>query len=609
MRLIPIRMYRTLCQSLIASLFGTVFLSSYLVAEVALLTGNSSNQIHGGGGEIMDIAGNGDLVLFKTGPGSPTSPGLLFTGLYLRRISTGLLEHVDVGTITNTGIANAQISDDGRYLTWSTTNDHHIYWHDRQTKATRWITQNHGGTNVRHAFPKITADGRYVAFASNSRTLITDTSLMPGLSLPGVYLYDSQNQTFRIISLTASGQQLSTIGRLAEAQAEFQGGSVQSYASFDITPDGKYVVYSTDFQTGHPDRLNKMYSGFPAILRREIATGATLLVNRNSSGVVANGIFRFPRISTDGNRVVFQGEAVGLSVPVITTPMVSTYPYNPNKDLYVKDLTNGAVYFLTPPNNGTPHSGNLGNNPQLSEDGKVVAFSSTASNLISGNDPSDGGDVFRADLSGTSSVALTLVTKAPDGSANVGFTSGPYLSGDGRYVSFSTNQFSRMGFAGSSTSPHGIGVGDLPNFGGGGNTTAFDIWAANLPQGMRGPNDNPSGDGVPNLMKFFIGSNADAPDLRHLPQLGTQAGIYGIPGDTNNHITLTVRVRRNLPDGYSWQVQYADTLNYFETQPSPTLRTSGPIADGEFDIYTYASFNPMGDTNPTGFLRLKVSLP
>ncbi len=597
-------MYKFLYRPLILALWSAILLSSNLMAEVALLTGNSNNQIHGGGGEIMDIAGNGDLVLFKAGQGSTSAPGLPFAGLYLRTISSGLLEYVDLGTITNTGISEAQISDDGRYLTWSTTNDH-IYWHDRQTKSTRWITQNHGGTNIRHAFPKITANGRYVAFASNARTLISDTSLMPGLSFPGVYLYDSQTQTFRIISLTASGQQISTIGRLADLQA----GSVASYASFDITPDGKYVVYSTDYQTSHPDRLNRMYAGFPAILRREIATGATVLVNRNSSGAVANGIFRFPRISADGNRVVFQGEAVGLSVPVITTPMVSTRPYNANKDLYVKEITSGAVYFLTPPNDTSPHSGILGNDPQISDDGKVVAFSSTASNLISGNDPSDGGDVFRADLSGASSVVLTLITKAPDSSANVGFTNGPSISGDGNYVSFGTNQFSRMGFAGFSTSPHGLAVGDLPEFGGGGNSEAFETWAANLPAGLRGPNDNPSGDGVQNLIKFFIGSNASVPDLRYLPQLGTQLGIFGIPGDTNMHITLTVRVRRNLPDGYTWQVQSADTLERFDTQPAPTLRTSGPIEDGDYDIYTYASFNSISASSPMGFLRLKVSHP
>jgi hypothetical protein len=126
---------------------------------------------------------------------------------------------------------------------------------------------------------------------------------------------------------------------------------------------------------------------------------------------------------------------------------------------------------------------------------------------------------------------------------------------------------------------------------------------------MRGPNDNPSGDGVQNLIKFFIGSNASVPDLRYLPQLGTQLGIFGIPGDTNKHITLTVRVRRNLPEGYTWQVQSADTLERFDTQPAPTLRTSGPIADGDYDIYTYASFNSISASSPMGFLRLKVSHP
>jgi hypothetical protein len=110
-------------------------------------------------------------------------------------------------------------------------------------------------------------------------------------------------------------------------------------------------------------------------------------------------------------------------------------------------------------------------------------------------------------------------------------------------------------------------------------------------------------------MKYFIGSDANAPDLRYLPQSGTQIGIFGIPGDTNRHLTLTVRVRRNLPEGYAWQVQSADTLAHFDTQPAPTLLISGPIADGDYDMYTFASFDPISASSPMGFLRLKVSLP
>ncbi|MDP4847374.1 MAG: hypothetical protein NWR51_08945 [Akkermansiaceae bacterium] len=560
----------------------------------------------------MDIAANGDLVLFKVGEGTASAPGLSFTGLYLRTISTGQLEFVGVPAVTNTGISQAEISDDGRYLTWATTDKHHIYWRDRQTNVTRWITQNHAGLNVYHAFPKITADGRYVAFASNARTLISDATKMPASGFPGVYLYDSQNQSFRIISLTSAGQQISTIGRYADIQSEFLSGSVASYASFDITPDGKYVVYATDFVSAHPDRQNVMFVGYPAILRRNIADGSTILVNRNSAGTVSNGAFRFPRISADGSRVVFQGEFVGITFGSATTKMIASVPYNANRDLYVKDIDSGAVFFLTPSTNGSPHSGTLGNDPGISDDGKVVAFTSNASNLVSGNDPSGGGDVFRADLPTSGAVPLTLITRSPSLLGNVAFTDGPLLSGDGKYIAFGTNQFARMGISGTSANPHGIGVGVLPEAGGGdnggGDSVAFDVWAADLPEGMRGANDNPSGDGVKNLLKYFIGSDPKVPDLRFLPKMGTTTNIFGIPSDTNQYLTLTVRIKRSLPREL-WQVQSADTLERFATVPAPTFQISGPIADGDYDIYTYASFNAILPFRPTGFIRLKVSLP
>lgn len=568
----------------------------------------------------MDISANGDLVLFKAGQGTQSAPGLSATGLYLRTISTGRLEFAGAVSLTNTGINAAQISDDGRYVTWATTDEHHIYWRDRQTGETRWITENHGGLNVYHAFPKITANGRYVAFASNSPTLISDRSKRPATGFPGVYLYDSQSQGFQIISLTASGQQIGSIGKFSEATNELLTGSIASYANFDITPDAKYVVYSTDFITAHPDRQNAMFAGYPAILRRNIANGATVLVNRNSSNAVSNGIFRFPRISADGKRVVFQGQNVGVTFGVLaSTKMIAALPFNANRDLYVKDIDSRAVFLATPTLTGFPHSGTLGNDPRISDDGTVVAFGSTSADLLFGNDPSGGGDVFRADLPAAGAVALTLISKSPDLTGNVAYTHGPILSGDGSYVAFGTSQFARMGFAGASANPHGIGVGDLPEVdagsggggggtgGGSGNSQAFDTWAAVLPEGMRGTNDNPSGDGVPNLLKYFIGSDASVTDLRFLPQLGRTTGIFGIPGDTNQHLTLRVRVRRNLPEGYTWQVQAASALDRFATVPSPTLRISGPIADGEYDIYTFASFDAITPSRPAGFLRLRVS--
>lgn len=562
----------------------------------------------------MDIAADGDLVLFKVGEGTESAPGLAFTGLYLRTISTGLLEFLGTTSITNTGINAAQISDDGRYLTWATTDEHHIYWRDRQTGQTRWITENHGGLNVYHAFPKITADGRYVAFASNSPTLISDSTKRPATGFPGVYLYDSQNQSFQIISLSFSGQQISTIGRQADVASEFNSGSIESYASFDITPDGKYVVFSTDYILAHPDRQSVMFAGYPAILRRDITNGSTVLVNRNSAGTVSNGAFRFPRISADGNRVVFQGQEVGITLGgVPSTKMIAFVPYNANRDLYVKDIDSQEVYFLTPSITGFPHSGTLGNDACISDDGKVVAFSSDSSVLVGGNDSSGGGDVFRADLSASVTASLTLITKSPDSFDNVAFTDGPMLSGDGKYIAFGTNQFSRMGISGDSTKSHGIGVGELPeagdNGGGSGNSGAFDTWAANLPEGMRGAHDNPSKDGVPNLLKYFIGSDAAVPDLRYLPQMGKTTSIFGIPTDTNEYLTLTIRVKRSLPEGYTWKVQSADTLDRFSTAPAPTLRISGPIADGDYDVYTYASFNPIVASRPMGYIRLEVSFP
>ena len=298
-----------------------------------------------------------------------------------------------------------------------------------------------------------------------------------------------------------------------------------------------------------------------------------------------------------------------------TNRMVDVAPYNPDTDLYVKDVSSGRVFFLTPSISGSSHNGTLGNDPQISDDGAVVAFSSSSGALVVGSDPTGGGDVFRSELANVVVVRPTLITREEDGNANVAFADGPIMSGDGAYVTFGTNQFSTLGFSGTSVGPHGIGVGvipDAPDNGGGnggGGNAAFDQWASVLPEGMRGPNDNPSGDGVPNLVKYFIGSDAAVADLRFLPEMGTALNIFNIPGRTEEHLTLTVRIRRNLPVGYAWQVQYAQTPDQFSVSPAPTLQISGPVADGEYDVYTFGAFNAITASRPTGFLRLMVSYP
>lgn len=71
----------------------------------------------------------------------------------------------------------------------------------------------------------------------------------------------------------------------------------------------------------------------------------------------------------------------------------------------------------------------------ISADGRWVAFTSPASNLVDG-DTNGESDVFLHDLA---TGETTLVSQATDGSQGTTFSSNPSISGDGRYVVFVTS--------------------------------------------------------------------------------------------------------------------------------------------------------------------------
>ncbi len=263
-----------------------------LNAEVRLLTGDIFGEIHSGGGEVNDVEDNGDLVLFTANVNpSMLPPGLPRNGLYRRRISEQTLDFVGDDNVPDAGVSGADMSADGTIVTWA-ANNRQIYWRNIATGETRRVT---GGVSSFSGKPRLSSDGRYVAFLSNARTLVPDVSKLPANGRAAVYLYDSLAQTLAIVSLSSTGGRLTGVG-------------VGDYNDFDLSEDGRFIVFSTEDPTAHPGRVGTMSGNAIAVYRRNLATGEVLLLNRNSAGQVANGNFLAPRISADGGRVAFQGE-------------------------------------------------------------------------------------------------------------------------------------------------------------------------------------------------------------------------------------------------------------------------------------------------------------
>ncbi|MFN8547629.1 MAG: calcium-binding protein, partial [Candidatus Eisenbacteria bacterium] len=235
------------------------------------------------------------------------------------------------------------------------------------------------------------ADGRYTAFSSRASNLVSgDTN-----GYCDVFVHDLQTGTTTIASVDSNDVQ----------------GNDDSWDP-SISADGRYVVFS------YPAELVPGY-GFGVFLH-DLQGGTTTIVSV-SNGVV--GYSYHESISGDGRYVAFESDADNL-VPGDTNGLL---------DIFVHDLQTGTLTLVSTDSTGVPGN-DWSLESSISGDGRYVAFASHASNLVPG-DTNGCSDVFVHDLqTGTT----TLVSVDPNGVQGDLLSEYPSISGDGRYVAFTS---------------------------------------------------------------------------------------------------------------------------------------------------------------------------
>jgi Tol biopolymer transport system component len=158
-----------------------------------------------------------------------------------------------------------------------------------------------------------------------------------------------------------------------------------------------------------------------------LQTGVTTRVSTAMTGAEADSgsnDWDVPAVSADGAFVAFASGASNL-VPGVA---------NGQSHIYVREIKTGAMVCASVDPGGLPGNGNSFA-PSLSADGRIVAFSSYASNLAAG-DTDALVDVFVRNLE---TGQTTRVSVAPDGSAADGDSGCASLSGNGLCVAFPSN--------------------------------------------------------------------------------------------------------------------------------------------------------------------------
>ncbi len=309
------------------------------------------------------------------------------------------------------------LSPDGRYAAFFTDGhdlvpgddagkqDDDVYLRDLQTQTTVKVSVDRNGndtTGDSEIFPgAVSEGGRYVAFSSNARDLIADT--------------DTQEHDFNVFVrdiVTGSTILVSPDRDGGDANGTSGGGA--------ITPDGRYVVFSSTASdlVGGID-LNHTYDVFVRDLEAETTTRVSVDVD----GGDAAGASGCGSISDDGRYVAFESAADDLVAD-------DTDAFT---DIFLRDLVTGTTQRLSvDPQGGGPNG--YSTCPKISGEGRSVAFTSFASNLVVG-DGNTVGDVFVRDVPAGTTLRASVDTQGED--AN-GSSFDPAISEDGRYVTFYT---------------------------------------------------------------------------------------------------------------------------------------------------------------------------
>jgi Tol biopolymer transport system component len=384
---------------------GKVFVRSSESAMAKRLTqrlsvGPGGVQAIGGGSANVDVSPDGRYVGFDDYASNLIAPGTDTNSrrdIFVRDRATGVNERVNLGPL---GVQADQDSDlnamsaDGRFVVFTTFATNlwtgadangvtDVFLRDRQTNTTERISVRPGNlaTSEESTGGSISADGRYVGFESDSSGLIGAPFDLNGQ--PDAFVRDRQTGLNEIVSLGPADVQGNN----------FSGGTV-------LSADGRFAAfYSMANNLVAPgtdtNGLQDTFVRDRCVANGAAVPGCTAATTRitGPGGLEANGATFPTSISADGRYVVVLSSASNLLGPGLDT--------NGVQDVYVHDRETGVNQLVSAGPGGLQGNGNAFGGV-ISPEGRYVAFTSQATNLLGGGDGNANTDVFVHDrLTGT----------------------------------------------------------------------------------------------------------------------------------------------------------------------------------------------------------------
>ncbi len=370
-------------------------------------------QGNGWSSYVTPISADGRLVAFGSQASNlvagDTNGG---EDVFVRDRQTGTTSRVSVdtaGSQANGSSFYPAMTPDGRYVAFDslasnlvsgdTNNQRDVFLRDQQSGTTIRVSVATGGSQAKSAASNeaaINATGRYVAFASAAKNLVSgDTN-----NKTDIFVRDTQTGTTVRASVTTGG-------------AQANGSSSRA----SVSADGRFVAFASDATNLVTGDTN----GTADIFVRDLQTGTTSRVSVATGGAQGNGACYFLAISGDGRYVAFDSEA----------PNLVSGDTNGTRDVFVRDVQAGTTIRVSIGPDGA--QGNSSSQaPAISADGRYVVFDSYASNFVTG-DTNGGDDLFVRDVQGGTTALFSVAT---DGAQGNGLFQLPSISADGRVVAY-----------------------------------------------------------------------------------------------------------------------------------------------------------------------------
>jgi Tol biopolymer transport system component len=293
-----------------------------------------------------------------------------------------------------------------------------VFLYDRTAKKTTLLSHKAAAAlatgNLPSNAPALSANGSRVLFSSGATDLVTGVADLNG-SLD-LFAWDASSKSVRALTLRAPA-----LPSLSAAQADSRAAA--------LSADGRYVAFESDSAhrvAGQVDANNQT-----DVFLYDSTTKTTLLVSRVRSSAVtaANGRSANPKISADGRYVAFYSTARNLIPGANPTGKPC---------LFLFDRTAGTVTFVARVGYPyDPRYEDRDPTSRLSPDGRWLAFSSSQPDLVPGQQAPFGNasNVFLWDRT---TGGLVLVSHSAAGPAMEGDRDSflPQVSADGRFVAF-----------------------------------------------------------------------------------------------------------------------------------------------------------------------------